>query len=82
VTQKAGEEVTEDEVRGYLKERVSSYKVPRRVLFVDEDELSFTTSQQKVRLEALRSLAVQRLADDGSDPDWAAYLSETAAPAA
>ena len=81
-TQKIGEQVTEDEVRAYLKERVSSYKVPRRVLFVEESELSFTASQQKVQLEALRALAVERLAGDGSDPEWAAYLSETAEGAA
>jgi acyl-CoA synthetase (AMP-forming)/AMP-acid ligase II len=82
VTQKIGEAVTEDEVRAYLKERVSSYKVPRRVLFVDESELSFTSSQQKVQLEKLRALASERLARDDSDPDWAAYLGGTTAPAA
>jgi fatty-acyl-CoA synthase len=77
-TQKTGEPVTEDEVRAFLKERLSSYKVPRRVLFVDEDELTFTSSQQKVQLEALRSLAMARLAQDDEDPDWAAYLDEAA----
>jgi acyl-CoA synthetase (AMP-forming)/AMP-acid ligase II len=75
-TQRTGEEVTADEVRAYLKERLSSYKVPRRVLFVSEDELTFTASQQKVQLEALRELASLRLAEDEGDPEWAAYLRE------
>jgi fatty-acyl-CoA synthase len=75
-TQKLGESVTEDEVRTYLKGRLSSYKVPRRVLFVNESELSFTASQQKVQLEALRGLASERLAQDGGDPEWAAFLGE------
>ena len=65
----------------YLKGRLSSYKVPRRVLFVEESELSFTASQQKVQLEALRALAVERLAADGIDPEWAAYLSDKSAAA-
>ena len=71
-----------EEVRAYLKGRVSSYKVPRRVLFVEESELSFTASQQKVQLEALRALASERLAADGNDPEWAAYLSEKVAATA
>lgn len=79
-TQTTGERVTEDEVRSFLKERLSAYKVPRRVLFVDEDELTFTTSQQKVQLEALRVLAVARLVEDARDPEWAAYLAGPEAP--
>ena len=82
-TQKIGEQVTEDEVHTYLKGRLSSYKVPRRVLFVEESELSFTASQQKVQLEALRALAVERLAaGNGVDPEWAAYLSDKRPPPA
>ena len=81
-TQKIGQEVTEAAVRAYLKEHISSYKVPRRVLFVEESDLSFTASQQKVQLEALRALAIERLVHDDTEPEWAAYLGERAAGAA
>jgi fatty-acyl-CoA synthase len=80
-TRRAGEEVSEADVRAYLKERLSSYKVPRRVLFVEESELSFTSSQQKVQLEALRARAVERLVAEDAEPAWTAFLSETAVPA-
>ena len=81
-TQRAGAEaVTEDEVREYVHGRLAAYKVPRRVLFVDEHEVAFTSSQQKVRLEALRALAVERLLVEGADPEWTAFLSGTVSPA-
>jgi acyl-CoA synthetase (AMP-forming)/AMP-acid ligase II len=50
-------------IREFLKTRLASYKVPRRVLFVREDELSLTGSA-KVRLSELRELAVKRLTND------------------
>jgi acyl-CoA synthetase (AMP-forming)/AMP-acid ligase II len=80
-TLRVGEQVSEAEVRDYLKERLSSYKVPRRVLFVEESELSFTSSQQKVQLESLRARAVEHLVAEGADPAWTAFLSGTAVPA-
>jgi acyl-CoA synthetase (AMP-forming)/AMP-acid ligase II len=48
-------------VRDFLKERLASYKVPRRVLFVDEADLSLTGTA-KVKTGALRELAAKRLA--------------------
>jgi fatty-acyl-CoA synthase len=56
-----GVTLAEETVRSYLKERLASYKVPRRVLFVSEAELSLTGSA-KVKLDALRELAAKRLA--------------------
>ena len=50
----------EDDVRGFLRGRVASYKIPRRVLFFDEDELSLT-GNAKIRSDELRKLAMQRL---------------------
>jgi fatty-acyl-CoA synthase len=44
-----------------VAERLSSYKVPRRVIFLAESELSLTGSN-KVRTAALRELAAGRLA--------------------
>jgi long-chain acyl-CoA synthetase len=36
VSLKDGEEVSEDELKGYVKEEVAAYKYPRTVFFVDE----------------------------------------------
>jgi long-chain acyl-CoA synthetase len=33
---KEGEEVTEDEIKAFVKEQVAGYKYPRRIWFVDE----------------------------------------------
>jgi fatty-acyl-CoA synthase len=55
-----GRSLTEATVRDFLKERLASYKVPRRVLFVDEADLSLTGSA-KVKTSALRELAAKRL---------------------
>jgi acyl-CoA synthetase (AMP-forming)/AMP-acid ligase II len=51
---------TEDEVRQYLRTRLASYKVPRRVLLFDKETLSFT-GNDKIQLAPLRALAVERL---------------------
>jgi acyl-CoA synthetase (AMP-forming)/AMP-acid ligase II len=55
-----GAEVDEQGVRRFLRGRIASYKIPRRVLFVDERDLSLT-GNAKIRTEALRALATQRL---------------------
>jgi fatty-acyl-CoA synthase len=54
--------VTLDEtaIREYLKQRLASYKVPRRVLFLREDELPMTGSE-KVKAAALIQHAMQKL---------------------
>ena len=56
-----GAKLEEGAIREFLKSRLASYKVPRRVLFVREDELSLTGSA-KVKLSELRELANKRLA--------------------
>jgi len=61
----AGAKLDEETVRSFLKERLASYKVPRRVLFVTEEDLSLTGSA-KVKLGALRELAAKRLAAEGA----------------
>lgn len=55
-----GATVTEHDVRAFLQGKLASYKLPRRVLFFDERELSFTGSA-KVRTNRLRQLATARL---------------------
>jgi fatty-acyl-CoA synthase len=58
-----GAALDEPAIRDFLKERLASYKVPRRVLFFREDELSMTGSA-KVKSSRLRELAAKRLGDD------------------
>jgi fatty-acyl-CoA synthase len=60
-----GTVLEEEFVRAFLRERLASYKVPRRVLFVSESDLSLTGSA-KVRTNALRELAAKRLAAESS----------------
>jgi fatty-acyl-CoA synthase len=55
-----GAGVDEDDVRSFLRGRLASYKIPRRVLFFDEQELSLT-GNAKIRAEELRALAMGRL---------------------
>ena len=54
-------DVDEQGVRAFVREHLSSYKVPRRVLFFDESELP-TTSTDKVQHAELRALAAARAA--------------------
>jgi len=58
-------EVGEDVVRGYVKEHLSSFKVPRRVLFFAEGELP-STGSDKVQHAELRRIALERLAYEQS----------------
>jgi fatty-acyl-CoA synthase len=58
------EPLTEDDVLSWLRPRLASYKLPRRVLFISTGDLSYTTSQ-KVRRGALRDLATDRLEQAG-----------------
>jgi acyl-CoA synthetase (AMP-forming)/AMP-acid ligase II len=55
-----GSAIGEDEVRSYLRSRLSTYKLPRRVLFFAGGELELTANQ-KIRVAALRDAALARL---------------------
>jgi fatty-acyl-CoA synthase len=50
-------------IRDYLKQRLASYKVPRRVLFFREEDLSMTGTA-KVKLASLREVAAKRLSTE------------------
>ncbi|MCU1587746.1 MAG: long-chain fatty acid--CoA ligase, partial [Frankiales bacterium] len=52
-------EVDEGQVRGFVREHLSSFKVPRRVLFFSAEELP-TTGTDKVQHAELRQLAAAR----------------------
>jgi acyl-CoA synthetase (AMP-forming)/AMP-acid ligase II len=57
-----GAELDERSVRAVAAQRLSSYKVPRRVLFVEEAELTLTGSN-KVKKGPLRELVIRRLTE-------------------
>lgn len=61
---KDGAEATEADIQAFLRERVSSYKVPKRVLFFADGEIPMTSSDTKVRDEALLALVDKRLAPE------------------
>jgi len=52
-------------IRNFAKEKLASYKVPRRVLFVAEDDLE-TTGSAKIKTADLRKLASERLAAEAA----------------
>lgn len=56
-----GATVDEAAVRGFVAKHLSSYKVPRRVLLLEESELALTSSN-KIKTAELRALAARRLA--------------------
>lgn len=60
-----GINLDEDGVRDFLKQRLASYKVARRILFVREEELTLTGSA-KIRAGALRELVTKRLSAEAA----------------
>ncbi|MBW8754615.1 MAG: AMP-binding protein [Sphingomonadales bacterium] len=58
-----GVTLSEDEIKGFAKEKLASYKVPRRVLFFAEKQLE-TTGSAKVKTAELRKLASDRLQEE------------------
>ncbi|HEY5759648.1 MAG TPA: class I adenylate-forming enzyme family protein [Steroidobacter sp.] len=57
----------EAQIRAQLKERLASYKIPRRVLFFNESELQ-VTGNGKVKTAELRELVARRLGLSTSVP--------------
>ncbi|MFP5307269.1 MAG: class I adenylate-forming enzyme family protein [Gammaproteobacteria bacterium] len=55
-----GTALDEDSVRAFLKERLASFKVPRHVLVLSDDEIP-VTGNGKVKIAELRELAARRL---------------------
>jgi acyl-CoA synthetase (AMP-forming)/AMP-acid ligase II len=64
----------EQEIRRFLRKRLAAYKVPRRVLFFREDELSYT-GNQKVQVTPLKQAAQDRLGEEGAVIDGYDYGS-------
>ena len=64
ITLQDGVTATDDDIKAFLKERVASYKVPKRVLFFADGEIPMTASETKVRDEELVALVTARLANE------------------
>jgi len=64
VRPKAGVDLTEDEVRGFCRGRIATYKIPRYVHIADEFPMTVTGKIQKFRMReiSIRELGLQRAA--------------------
>lgn len=69
VTLTDGATTDAEQIKAFLRERISSYKVPRHVVFFDDGEIPMTSSGSKVRDRELSALVSARL--DGHDPSGA-----------
>jgi acyl-CoA synthetase (AMP-forming)/AMP-acid ligase II len=58
---KDGATATEDDIKAFLRERLASYKVPKRVLFFAEGEIPMNRSGTKVQHDRLVALVQDRL---------------------
>jgi fatty-acyl-CoA synthase len=58
----ADDKYTEAEIQKRLRAHVANYKVPKRVLFFDEEDIPMTANGEKVKTGELRELAESRLA--------------------
>lgn len=56
----AGANPGADDIRTFAKDKLASYKVPRRILFVEETDLK-TTGSAKIKTADLRKFAAERL---------------------
>ncbi len=66
--------VSAEDILDHLRTVLASYKVPKRVLLLDEDDLTHTSSGEKLKTTDLKRLAAGLIARD--DEEWGAYLRE------
>ena len=59
--------VRPEDVVDHLKTVLASYKVPKRVLIVDEDDLTHTSSGEKLKTTDLKRLAARLIAADDEE---------------
>ncbi|MCK9564029.1 MAG: acyl--CoA ligase [Bacteroidales bacterium] len=57
-----GMDIEPEAFRHFLKERLASYKVPREILVLGDEELALTASGNKIKAAAVREIAAARLA--------------------
>ncbi len=75
-----GSDLSEADLRAWLRARLAVYKVPRRILFFDPGELSYT-SNQKVQAGPLREAARARLEEEEAVIDGYGYAANSPSPA-
>ena len=68
IVQREGLALDEAEVRAFAKERLASYKVPRRLLILAEEEVALTGTD-RIKTADLRDLAQKRLAAEQTARD-------------
>jgi fatty-acyl-CoA synthase len=68
ITLVEGADATADDIKAFLRERVSSYKVPKHVVFFADGEIPMTSSGSKVRDPELVAIASARMAETATDP--------------
>ena len=62
----------EAEIRAAMREKLAAYKVPKRVLFFDAEELEYTANQ-KIQVGPLREAALARLQQEGAEIEGVRY---------
>lgn len=65
IVREMGSELSEDEVIAWLKPRLASYKIPRKVLFVSKEDLNMTDTA-KIKPAEARKLAGRIMAEQAS----------------
>lgn len=65
-------EAEEGAIRAALRARLAAYKVPKRVLFFDREELPLTANE-KLQVGALRELALARLRAESAEIEGVRY---------
>jgi acyl-CoA synthetase (AMP-forming)/AMP-acid ligase II len=69
-----GARIDEETVRAHLRERLSAYKVPRRVFAFERTDLDFTGTQ-KVQVEPLREKILARLREERAEISGHTYAA-------
>jgi fatty-acyl-CoA synthase len=78
-TRHPGDEVTASDVLAHLRTKLSSYKVPRAVVFIAESDVP-TTASGKVHVPRLEQLVTRTLIAGDIDAEWRAHLVARATP--
>jgi acyl-CoA synthetase (AMP-forming)/AMP-acid ligase II len=71
----AGVDFDRSRLVAHLEEHLASYKVPKRLLLFEDKDLDFTTNE-KVRIDRVRRLAVDRLISTDDDQAWVSFLRD------
>ena len=61
IVPRPGHTIDEKALRAFLKERLASYKIPKRILYFRDDEVSLTSSGAKVKAAEMRRRVMEKL---------------------